>query len=154
VAEETEAEEEFGYSLVATCHRYGVGYALAGDKDRLRESFLGHSDQAPFSREQVAYAAADAAAAAALYPLQTAGAARAGILQHLVAVEMPWVATNARMVWHGVRVDPEKCRLAAEACARHLGGLAPRLADHGIPNVRSHKQLKEFFGRLGLLDLF
>jgi DNA polymerase-1 len=152
--EEAEQEEAFGYALVATCQRYAVSYPFAGDKDRLQRSFLHHPDDAPFSEEQVLYAAADATAAACLYPLQVTRAAQAGLLHHLLTIEMPWVVTNARMAWHGVRVDPEKCRLASEACDHHLADLRPRLEALGIPNVRSHKQLKTFFAREGLLHLF
>ena len=111
-AEEAEAETEFSYSLVSTCQRYGVPYALAGDKERLQQSFLAHPADASFTAEQVDYAAADAVAAARLYPAQVPEAVQGGILYHLQAVEMPWVATNARMVWRGVRIDQALCRRA------------------------------------------
>jgi DNA polymerase-1 len=153
-AAEAEEQEESGLSLVATCRRRGVEYPLAGDKDRLRRSFLEHPDGAPFSREQVEYAAADASAAARLYPLQVVAAARAGLLHHLETVEMPWTVTNARTIWHGVRVDRAKARRVRDACERHRAELAARLAEAGVTNPRSHKQLREFFKREGLLPLF
>src|SRR5262249_34956611 len=68
--EEAREEEEFSSSLVATCQRYGISYPFATDKERLRHSFLLHPDDAPFTDEQIRYAAADAEAAARLYPLQ------------------------------------------------------------------------------------
>src|SRR5262249_55141311 len=79
---------------------------------------------------------------------------QAGILHHLQTVEMPWVVTNARMVWRGVRIDAASCRRVEEACQRHLDALQPQLEALGVPNVRSHHQLEHFFAREGLLDLF
>jgi DNA polymerase-1 len=152
--EEAREEERFRNTLVATCQRYGVSYPFAGDKDRLQQSFLAGPADAPFTEEQVEYAATDATAAAQLYPHQVAAAARSGILHHLQTVEMPWVVTNARMVWQGVRVDAQKCRAAREACERHLARLQPELDAKGIPSVRSHKQLEAFFAKEGLLELF
>jgi DNA polymerase-1 len=154
-AEDDAREREvFRYSLVATCDRYGVHHPFAGDKERLQHSFLDHPDDAPFSREQLEYAAADAVAAASLYPHQVLAATQAGPLQHLVKVEMTWAATNARMIWNGVLVDTEKCRLAQDACDRHLEELGPRLREYGITNVRSSKQMERFFAQLGLLEHF
>jgi DNA polymerase-1 len=153
-AEEAEEEEHFGNSLAATCHRYNVPYGFAGDKERLQRSFLEHPAYAPFTPEQVEYATADAVAAARLYPRQVLAATQAGILHHLQTVEMPWVVTNARMVWRGVRIDADSCRRVEEACQRHLHALQPQLAALGVPNVRSHQQLEQFFAREGLLDLF
>lgn len=153
-AEDAEAETEFSYSLVSTCQRYGVAYPLAGDKERLQRSFLEHPADAPFSAEQIEYAAADAVAAARLYPAQVPAAVQAGLLYHLQAVEMPWVATNARMIWRGVRIDQTLCRRAFDACDDHLTRLSAQLAEYGVPNVRSHQQLSRFFEKLGLLDLF
>jgi DNA polymerase-1 len=152
--EEVEEAERFDLSLGALCLRYVVGYPCAGDQGRLEQSFLDHPVGAPFSEAQIHYVSANATAAARLYPLQVARETEGGLLKHLVTVEMPWVVTNARMVWNGVLVDPEKCRVASEACRRHLGRLEPQLEGLGLPNVRSHSQLKEFFARIGLLHLF
>ena len=99
--EEARSEEVSELSLIATCRRHGVDHPFAGDKERLQQSFLGHHDDAPFSREQTEYAAADADAAALLYPPQLLQAAVGGVLDHLKAIEMPWVTTNARMVCAG-----------------------------------------------------
>jgi len=154
IEEEIKREDRIRYTLVATCMRHGVDHPSQGDKGRLQRSFLAHPPGAPFSPEQVEYAAADAAAAALLYSPQVVAATRAGIAVHLESVEMPWVATNARMHWHGVRVDREKCSRVSEACARHLAELGPKLAAEGVANVRSHAQLKKYFGRKGLLHLF
>jgi DNA polymerase-1 len=152
--EEARAEEESGLSLIATCGRHGIEYPFAGDKERLRRSFLDHPDEAPFSREQIEYAAADAVAVARLYPQQLLKTALEGVLDHLKQIEMPWVVTNARMIWRGVRVDREKCARVRQACDHHLARLRPQLAALGVANVQSHKQLRAYFAGHGLLDLF
>ena len=40
----------FSFSLVATCQRYGVAYRMETEKKRLQQSFLLHTDDAPFSQ--------------------------------------------------------------------------------------------------------
>jgi DNA polymerase-1 len=152
--EQAAADEELRNSLLANCRRYRIDHAYALDKERLQQSFLTHPKDAPFNREQVDYAAADAVAVARLYPQQVAAAGQAGILQHLTTVEMPWALTNARMAWNGVQVDADRCRQVQECCERHLTELAPLLAKHGITKVRSFPQLRSFFEKVGLLDLF
>jgi DNA polymerase-1 len=154
IKEETDEAEEFSYSLMATCQRYGIDHPFAGDKERLQHSFLMHDCGAPFSEEQIKYAASDAIVAARLYPAQVVRATTSGILHHLNTVEMPWVVTNTRMVWNGVCVNSAACVRIGQACVRHLESLKPRLEAYGITNVNSHRQLKDFFARQGLLELF
>jgi DNA polymerase-1 len=152
--DEAQRSEESWLSLVATCNRYGVSYLLAGDKERLQKSFLEHTDEAPFTNEQIEYAAADAVAAAQLYPYQLQETALGGILDHLQRIEMDWVTTNARMMWYGALVDHEKKARLRDACERHLAELRPRLVEQGVTNVKSHPQLRAYFERHGLLELF
>jgi DNA polymerase-1 len=154
VKAEIEEDDLFRYSLPATCQRYGVPYALAVQKQRLQESFLHHPEGADFTAEQIQYAAEDAIAVTRLYPLQVSAAAQAGILHHLETIEMPWTRTNARIGWHGLRLDPDGRRQVLDACRRHLPGLEQRLAAYGITNVRSQTQIKAFLAKVGLLELF
>ena len=151
---EKEEDEDFSLSLVETCQRYGYAHAMAGAKTRLQESFMDHSEGEPFTHEQIQYAAEDAIAAGRLYHHQTSAASQAGILEHLVTIEMPWVRTNTHMQWYGVKVDSNKCDQVREACGRYLPAVEKRLSEYGIANVRSHPQLKHFFTRRGLLALF
>ena len=152
--EETEAEIDFACGLVPTCLRRGVPYPFAAAKDRLQASFLTHPEDQPFSPEQQAYVAADAEAAARLYPIQVQAALAQNALNHLQRVEMDWTVTNARIAWDGVRVDPDLCERLLAACRRHARDLPAQLAELGLGNVNSHPQLKEFFRSLGLLDAF
>jgi DNA polymerase-1 len=153
-ADEAAEEDEFRLGLIPTCCRYGIAHPFAGDKDRLQRSFLDHPDDAPFTNEQVRYAAADAVAAAQLYPHQVAAASLAGTLEHLLTVEMPWAYTTTRMVWNGVRVDLEKGRRVLDSCGKHLPQLERELGEYGITNVRSSSQLRTFFEARGLVNLF
>jgi DNA polymerase I len=153
-SEDAEEEEDFLGSLASACRSHGVACPLATDEERLQRSFQEHQEGAPFTAEQIRYAAASAVAAGQLYPLQVNAATRAGLLHHLTTVEMPWTITNARMIWNGARIDPEKCQRTQQACTRHLAQLEPQLEAVGIRNVRSDQQLTEFFNRVGLLALF
>ena len=76
VKEEVEELDRVGNSLVATCHRHGVPYAMEGQKPRLQTSFLTHPPDTPFTEEQICYSAEDALAAA--HPVPTPGHASDG----------------------------------------------------------------------------
>jgi DNA polymerase-1 len=152
--EETEEEVELKCSLTATCARRGVAHPFAADKERLQQSFLAHPDGAPFTDEQLRYNAADAGAAARVYPLQVQVAVEQGCLSHLIEVEMPWTITNARMVWDGVKLDGDLCGKLLEACGHHQQRLGKELGEMGLHNANSHPQLKTFFEAAGLLYAF
>ncbi len=140
--------------LVTSCRRYGIDYRMAANKKRLQQSFLDHALGSPFSAEQIAYAAEDAIAAASLYLPQVMAAAQAGLLNHLLTIEMPWVVTNARMNWTGLRVDAQKGQLAKQAAQTRADALRQALQSMGLANVNSHPQLQSFFEGLGLLQHF
>jgi DNA polymerase-1 len=152
--EEAEDEVALSCALMPTALRYGIDYPFAAAKERLQQSFLDHPNGASFSDEQRAYAVADAEAAARLYPLQVQAAIARNALNHLQCVEMGWSVTNARIVWDGVRVDPDLCEQVRAACAAHEDGLAARLAELGVGNPGSHPDLEAFFRSVGLLDAF
>ena len=153
--EEAKERKMFAFSLVATCQRYGVAYRMEAEKERLQKSFLVHSDETLFSEEQIDYAAEDAIAASMLYPLQVQKAVQNGLVHHCTTVEMPWVITNARIEWAGVRVDERNRDEAIAKINVHKDRLEGHLAsEYGIENPRSHKQLSEFFKSCGLLNKF
>jgi|GEM_PF-770883 len=153
--EETNESKVYGFSLVATCQRYGVAYRMETEKERLQRSFLTHPDGARFSQEQIEYAAEDAIAAGLLYPVQVQKALNHGLLHHCETVEMTWVITNARIEWNGVRIHEGKRNEAIARIGAHLEAIEEHLAaEYGIHNSQSHKQLVEFFQRCGLLHKF
>ncbi|HEY7116648.1 MAG TPA: DNA polymerase [Tepidisphaeraceae bacterium] len=152
--EEAEALSAIRFDLRAVCRRHGVPYRFTGDKGRLQRSFLAHPVGGAFTGEQVDYASADAEAAAALYLRQQLSAGRAGLADHLTAIEMPWCIVNARIAWHGVKIDGERRRAVARRCDGKLGELEDKLRELGIGNFRSHRQLVAFFGAQGLLEAF
>ena len=109
-------------------------YAFSAAKDRLQKSFLNHPEDRPFSPEQVEYVAADAEATARLYPIQVQAALAQNALNHLQRVEMDWTVTNARIIWDGVRIDPEpreRLQAAVRAAHRRPAGAARRDWDSG-----------------------
>ncbi len=58
------------------------------------------------------------------------------------------------MMWHGFLVDKEKQAQLLSACERHMAELNQRLTEQGVDNVKSHPQLRAYFKRSGLLELF
>jgi DNA polymerase I len=153
--DESTEKESFGFSLVATCQRYGVVYSMETEKERLQKSFLSQGDNEPFSEEQITYASEDAIAAARLYPLQMQKALQEGLVRHCEMVEMRWVVTNARIEWNGVRVDERKRDDALVRIGAHRENLEKYLAsEYGITNFQSYKQLRDFFQKCGLLHAF
>ena len=153
--EETQEDLVFSFSLVATCQRYGVAYRMETEKKRLQQSFLVHADNAAFSQEQIDYSAEDAIAACLLYPLQVQKSVQNGLLHHCMTVEMPWVTTNARIEWTGVRVDQTKRDQVISRIGEHKEQLEKHISTtYGIQNIQSGKQLKEFFQSYRLLHKF
>ncbi len=155
IKEEAKEIQNFGNSLVATCQRYGVAHRMGADKERLQKSFLDHPENTAFSQEQIEYSAEDAVAAAKLYPLQVHDAVRKGLLPHCQTVEMPWVITNARIEWVGVRIDKGKCEDIIAKITPVKDNLEKYISSkYGLKNTESHKQLKQFFERTGILEKF
>lgn len=155
VKKESNEKKVYGFSLVATCQRYGVAYRMEAEKERLQHSFLTHPSESRFSEEQIDYSAEDAIAASILYPLQIQRAVQHGLLRHCENVEMNWVGTNARIEWTGVRLDTKKRDEAITRISANLDKLKKHLvAEYGVQNTQSHKQLTEFFKGLGLLHRF
>lgn len=153
-AGEVQERREGRLNLTAVCERYGVEYFFGGDKERLQRSFLSHGDDQSFSGEQVGYAAADAAAVAALYLPQIHAATLAGCLYHLVTVEMPFVAPAAGMTRTGVGFDREIAARVRQSAGLNAERFEAELAAEGLANVNSHPQMRAYFERLGLLELF
>lgn len=153
-AQEAAEDEEFSNSLLATCQRYVVPHPFAGNKEQMQASFMTHPDGKAFSQVQIDYAAADAVAAASLYPLQVNQAMKSGLLHHMVTIEMPWVVTTARMAWRGVLKDPVLCRRVGQIAVEHSARIRQELAEQGLQNPDSHPQLVNFFTERGLIDLF
>lgn len=153
--EEAAEDDEFTMRLTALCRRYGVPYEMASEKELLQRSFLEMNRNERFSEAQIRYAAEDAKAAAGIYPRQVLRAVCAGANHRLESIEMPWVRTNARIEWNGLRLDSVRVRAVREARERHLKVLEGRLEqEYGIKNFRSHPQLCRFFEGLGLLSIF
>jgi len=152
--DEAEEEGDLRFNLLATCARRGVQYPFIGAKDQLQKSFLDHPADAPFTGEQIEYNAAAAVAAAAIHPTQVQAAVHEGCLNHLIEVEMPWVVTNGRMAFDGVRIDAEKCQAVLAACVPHQERLGAELRSMGLENANSHPQMERFFGGLQLLEPF
>jgi DNA polymerase-1 len=155
IARENSAEElAYDLSLVATCRRYGVNHAYASRKEEMQRSFLEHPEGAPFTADQVSYAAEDSVAAAHLYIPQVQAAALKGVLQHLVQIENPWVETNAAFEWNGVKVDPERASRLSAHFSTESDSIRAELAEMGIRNPNGRNEKIEFFRRLGLLERF
>jgi DNA polymerase I len=128
----------FQTSLMCTCQRHGVPY---------QPPPLNPPDQSldPLPA---------AVAAVQLYDRQVAAATADGIHDHLVTVEMPFVATAARLEWTGVRVSEKKRARIIRKCDHLIERLKKSLERQGLANYRSPPELTWFFGNAGLLHLF
>lgn len=89
-----------------------------------------------------------------LYLSQITAATKKGIIHHLQTVEMPWIATSAKMEWNGVLTDQALTQRVKEACALRFSVLEARLKAMGLRNARSNSQLNEFFSKLGINGYF
>lgn len=148
------ASELYRMDLVTCCLRHGICYRMSEDKARLRKSFLDHGVDQPFNPSQIDYSAEDAIAAASLYFHQVQAATHQNVLRHLVEIEMPWVTTNARMIWNGLKVDTNLGIKAQKVASVREHEIKSSLANIGLQNINSHPQLIQFFRKLGLLQHF
>jgi DNA polymerase-1 len=141
ISAKTWAKEQLAFqtSLMCACQRHGVLYlsppqgSIGGQSD----SFL-----------------ASALAATKLYGRQVAATKVAGIHDHLVTVEMPFVETLARIEWTGVRVSEKRRARIVAKCDKAIAKLQKSLGQHGLTNHRSHDEMLQFFRKEGLFHQF
>jgi DNA polymerase-1 len=96
----------------------------------------------------------NAVASAALYKPQLLAAAAHGILNHLMQIEMPWVRTNAKIEWQGVRIDRDKADRIVATCPQHEATLREKLAAYHVTDPHDDRLLQGFLAQQGLLNLF
>jgi DNA polymerase-1 len=153
--EESEGIINSECALAPTAWRSGVACGLSSDFSAAVEFWSAAIGQAEeFGFGVIRKAAEEARVAACLYPHQVEQAEAVGILRHAVSVEMPWVITNARMCWNGIRVDKTRWQAVSSKIAARKERLEHELARQGLYNVNSHPQLTAFFTRQGLLHHF
>lgn len=85
---------------------------------------------------------------------QREAARKNGALGHLVAVEMPWVAVNARLRFDGVRIDIARHQALLRCALDKAQKFSADLVRQGLSNPNSHDDLQQFLGKLGLLEHF
>lgn len=89
-----------------------------------------------------------------IYFRQVAVANATDTFLHLINVEMPWVAVNARMGFDGVRINREKHDRLLRHATTVLADLSPKLTDLGINNPNSDVVLQDFVQGIGLAEPF
>jgi len=142
-------DEAFWYSLHSICHMRGVPHQTQRDEAIIRESIAKAAKRALESCE-FNFAIKDAEAAAQLYLLQVKQAVKDGTLQHLVSIEMPFVATNARMEWDGVRVANRKANKRAEKYRLQVKKYQKRASKQGLSDLNCDYSLKRFLKDKGV----
>ena len=118
------AEEAESLALGRTAARYGITVPSRGAKATLQSSFLTKPLDAPLTQTEVDYCAVDAQATAAIREPQRAACDRAGILEALDRVVMPWNVTATEIEWVGVRFDRAQCQAFLDASTRARSGSA------------------------------
>jgi len=153
IGREVSEEEQFRLSLPQICQQYGIPYTNRPREVRLDQTSREQSDDKAFGEGQLNPVVENAVATARLYPHQIRTATANGVLHHLVQVEFPWTVTNARIEWHGVRVDKEKRSQVIELLDGHLSSLVARVKELGIDNVRNPGEVQAWLRRTGLVTV-
>ncbi|HMB02996.1 MAG TPA: DNA polymerase, partial [Isosphaeraceae bacterium] len=138
------AEEAESLALGRTAARYGITVPSRGAKATLQSSFLTKPLDAPLTQTEVDYCAVDAQTTAAIREPQRAACDRAGILEALDRVVMPWNVTAAEIEWVGVRFDRAQCQAFLDVSTRARTRIGVELRAHGITNPNSPQQLGQF----------
>lgn len=89
-----------------------------------------------------------------LYRAQVLDALDNDTLDHFLRIEMPWVITDARMEWNGIRVDRMKAAEVLAGCSMHWPAWEAALRRFSIADVNSHQELVRHFQSLKLLSYF
>jgi DNA polymerase-1 len=137
--------------LEALASRYGIDPPSGGwQGSRLERA----TPASPVPQRMAEDLANSATCVTRLYPFQVLEATTRGSLNHLVRIEMPWVATTARMTWNGVRLDRSRSSDLLPSCREHLTRLSESLAAQGVRDPSQDEVLRQFFERINLLDRF
>jgi DNA polymerase I-like protein with 3'-5' exonuclease and polymerase domains len=148
--EVADSEEQSSLSLYSVAARYGIEIPLTYSKSALQSSFLTKPIGEPLTEDEVAYCAGDARLTAEIRGPQRAACDRAGILEALDRVVMPWNVTVAEIQWNGVLYDRDKCRSLLDGSSRVRERLGAELAHLGVPNPNSASQLAGVLEAAGL----
>lgn len=89
-----------------------------------------------------------------LYRAQVLDALDNDTLDHFSRIEMPWVVTNARMEWNGIRVDRMKAAEILAGSSVHWPVWEGALQKFSIVDVSSPQELVRHFRSLKLLSYF
>ena len=148
--EAADAAEQTSLSLHSVASKYGIAVPHSPAKAALQSSFLTKPIDEPLTDDEVAYCAGDAQLTAEIRGPQRAACDRAGILETLDRVVMPWNITVAEVQWHGVLYDRDKCRSLLDGSARVRERLGAELAHLGVSNPNSATQLAGLLEAAGL----
>lgn len=152
VQEAMRKKEKF-CTLNSTCNRYGITTKIMLEEDlQLSLGLVDPSIEIPqhLGRKH----AEKARLTARLYPYQVNDSLLKGTLQHLITVEMPWVITNARIEWHGVRVDLSQGPAILRLCQKQLADTDTKIATYGIIDPEDQGQRHSSFKTLGIHEHF
>jgi DNA polymerase I-like protein with 3'-5' exonuclease and polymerase domains len=148
--EMADAEEKSSLSLYSVATRYGIKNPHNLTKSALQSSFLTKPIDEALTEDQIEYNAGDARLTALIRGPQRAACDRAGILETLDRVVMPWNVTVAEMQWDGVLYDRDKCRSLLDGSARVRERLGAELVQLGVSNPNSAAQLAGLLEAAGL----
>lgn len=154
VKNEIKALEEFNLSLTATCQRYGVHSYSFPVPENIQSSITNQSNGKSLTKQQIKHIAEKSVVVARLYPLQSQEVTLRGALNHLITIEMPWVRTNARIEWNGIKMDRRRTESIHTTVSSLIKQVQPLLDAEQVPNVNSSVQLENYFNKKGLLQHF
>ncbi|MFH2064727.1 MAG: DNA polymerase [Pseudomonadota bacterium] len=146
ISYEIKAFENFQYSLQSICNRNGVPYS--GNVGITLPEFK------KINKYQRRCILQNAIVVAELYPFQVRKAYQTGILHHLKSIEMPWVKTNARMEWDGIKIDYQKGKEIIRQCDTYIKTIKEKLLPYGISDHKNETQIRKAFNKAGCLLFF
>jgi len=141
ISKETELKEhwENECSIAGACLNYGLPYGTVSESC---------SEHITITTKK------NAIGSAMIYPSQVTKACQMAVINHLISEEMPWVKTNAKMEWDGIKVDYTRASTVKTALDERLKKIGEVFPTFGVQNPSSHKELTEFFRGKDLLHYF
>ena len=143
----------FHHDFISICQRYGIPSGRSR-LDNLRKDLIEQKKWQPLKKDSLKVAIEKASNIAQLYFEQVQKATIRGVLTHLIAIEMPFVRTNAEIQWTGARIDPEIQKKYRRRAKKLLKKFEKAFAEYGLPTPVDDNELRGFFKKAGILAEF
>ena len=141
------ADKKRHFKIESICQRYDIPYFKNVNDGHFKRQIVREGKGYIHGKSGFESLTMDAVANAELFRIQYMLAKEKGLLDHAQEIEMPFVATNARMEWDGLNISSRNRKLALKKWRKNEKLLKPLLALIG--NIQSDNRVHPNYEQLG-----